>query len=165
MADDTKDRRSSGQASDPVASATAGKRPYATLDLKATEIKITAVPDNSQSYAYSAARGYTVPKSDSASDSKTPGPAPASTYAMATPSTAASGATSKAANEKATASVSASSASASTTKPTVASAAAAAPPSPAKSETVVVKKRGGFFSHMTAGIIGGVLALAGSEWA
>ena len=31
--------------------------------------------------------------------------------------------------------------------------------------TVVVKKRGGFFSHLTAGVIGGVLALAGAEWA
>jgi len=30
---------------------------------------------------------------------------------------------------------------------------------------VIVQKRGGFFSHLTAGIVGGVLALAGSEWA
>lgn len=162
MADDTKDRRSSGQASDPAASSTGGKRPYATLDLKATEIKITPVPDNSQSYAYTAARGYTVPKSDTASDTKTPGPAPASTYAMAAPSTAQSSATGKVTSEKATASASATSAATSNTRPATAGATS---PAPAKPETVVVKKRGGFFSHMTAGIIGGVLALAGSEWA
>ena len=46
MADDTKDRRSSGQttdslAADPSVAKGSAKRPYATLDLKATEIKIT----------------------------------------------------------------------------------------------------------------------------
>jgi hypothetical protein len=172
MADDMKDRRLSGQTAEPVASATAapgdsGKRPYATLDLKATEIKITAVPNNSQSYAYSAARGSTVSKSETSYDAdKTPGPAPASTYATAAYATAPK---SDAAKTSATASAAASATV--SAKPT-ASASAAASPAPkatvapsAKSETAVVKKRGGFFSHISAGVIGGVLALAGAEWA
>ena len=171
MADDTKDRRSSGQTEESVASSAAasapgGKRPYATLDLKATEIKITAVPNNSQSYAYSAARGSTVPKSESSSASDagtTPGPAPASTYATAAYATAP-----KADSANTVASSSAAASATAGTKPTAAataspsvSAAALAP----KPETVVIKKRGGFFSHLTAGVIGGVLALAGAEWA
>ena len=61
-----------------------GKRPYATLDLKATEIKITPVPDNSQSQsnAHTAARGYPVPPTDtSPTADNTPCQPPASTYA------------------------------------------------------------------------------------
>ncbi|MEQ1670345.1 MAG: hypothetical protein ABL893_05765, partial [Hyphomicrobium sp.] len=170
MTDDTKDRRSSGQPADPLA--TAGKRPYATLDLKATEIKITPVPDNSQSYAYSAARGYTVPKATSSSDATirpdtTPLPAPASSYATAKPTAPATAASTSSAAS--TASAAASRSATTGTKPTASSSAPNAAPAPAapaaKSETVIVKKRGGFFSHLTAGIIGGALALAGSEWA
>ena len=152
MADDTKDRRSGGQGGDPSASSTAGKRPYATLDLKATEIKITPLSDTSKSYAATAARGFTVPPNDKPSQaSTTPGPAPASTYAEASSSTAKSQSSAKPADMQSSAS------SAGTT--------AASTKSAAKMETVAVQKRGGFFSHLTAGVIGGVLALAGSEWA
>ncbi len=177
MADDTKDRRSSGQttdslAADPSVAKGSAKRPYATLDLKATEIKITPVPDNSQSYAHTAARGYTVPPNDKSSAAdNTPLPAAASTYATASSSAAkpaAPIATEKAAkpgDAKSTAAASASSAASASGAPGAKSGSASVPPAAAKPDAVIVQKRGGFFSHLTAGIIGGVLALAGSEWA
>jgi hypothetical protein len=168
MADDTKDRRSPEQPADPRTASTTGKRPYATLDLKATEIKITPVPDNSQSYASTAARGNSVPKSGAApAADNTPLPAPASSYA--TTSATAGPPPSSVKTPDVRAAASASSASTATTNAKSASANATAPAEATsqqtKAETVVVQKRGGFFSHLAAGIIGGVLALAGSEWA
>jgi hypothetical protein len=170
MADETKDSPSGDQTANvnqPASGApSAAKRPYATLDLKATEIKITPVPDSSQSYASAAARGYAVPKTEktmsaSAAPSATPGPLPASTYANTTAQSSIDDRLITAATEAPAA------------KPK--SAAYNAAPSSsqsqkqsqgsAKTEPVIVQKRGGFFSHMAAGIIGGVLALAGSEWA
>jgi hypothetical protein len=157
MADDPKDRRSDGQPADPQsasgATSTASKRPYATLDLKATEIKITPVPDNSQSYASAATRGYAMPKTDKFEAEKTPRPAPPSAYGSDKPVAPTSTyiRTEKVSDMK-------SAAAATAAKP----AASALLP---KSEPVVVQKRGGFFSHLTAGLIGGALALAGSEWA
>ena len=157
MADDPKDRRSDGQSADtpsaPGATSTASKRPYATLDLKATEIRITPVPDNSQSYASAATRGYAMPRTDKVDTEKTPRPAPPSAYGSETTVPPAS---TYIRTEKVTDMKSA--AAAATSKP-------AAPPPLPKSEPVIVQKRGGFFSHLTAGVIGGVLALAGSEWA
>ena len=173
MADDTKDRRSSGQTADPLAASPlaasgSAKRPYATLDLKATEIKITPVPDNSQSYAHTAARGFTVPPTNkSPSTEATPMPAAAATYATASKPADAKSADAKS-DVKSSASASAASASSATTaagSATAKSATASAPPQPKKPDAVVVHKRGGFFSHLTAGVIGGALALAGSEWA
>ena len=174
MADDTKDRRSGDQPVDPLAAATAGNRPDATLDLKATEIKITPVPDNSQSYASTTARGYTVPKSDKSSSvgagtGPSPGPAPASIYASATATSARetssedAAATGTAASKPVSMASAPSTPSSTTTRAT--QSASAASSSQAKTDTVVVRKRGGFFSHLAAGLIGGVLALAGSEWA
>jgi hypothetical protein len=166
MADDTKDRRSSGQKSDPLAASSGGKRPYARLDLKATEIKITPVPSNSQSYAHTAARGTAVPTSKvSSSNDKTPMPAPASWYATSHQTTSAQspGKASSAASTKQTVGGENTQSAAGTT--TSSNTSAPPPSGPAKGETVIVQKRGGFFSHMAAGIIGGVLALAGSEWA
>ena len=174
MADDTKDRRSGDQPVDPLAAATAGNRPYATLDLKATEIKITPVPDNSQSYASTTARGYTVPKSDKSSSvgagtGPSPGPAPASIYASATATSARETSSEDDAAKGAAALKPVSMASApstpSSTTTRATQSASAASSSQAKTDTVVVRKRGGFFSHLAAGLIGGVLALAGSEWA
>ncbi len=145
------------------------KRPYATLDLKATEIKVTPIGEKVPPTA-SAASG-------AAGSSSTPTPAPASTYAAfqasgfppavaakkdtgaAKPSAAASAGTS--------APTGATSSAASSTATPTAKPAAAAPstPSATQQQTVVVKKRGGFFSHLAASIIGGVVALAGADWA
>ncbi|MBR2535149.1 MAG: hypothetical protein IKE66_03655 [Hyphomicrobium sp.] len=169
MADDTKDRRSAGQTAEPFAAETGtpgartgagqpgSKRPYATLDLKATEIKITPVSNTSASYAAAASRGSTVTKSDNTSSAETPLPLPPSAYATVDIGTSKTGASASAASagSKATAA-----------PPKQASASAAAQPSAQpKPETVVVKKRGGLFSHLAAGIAGGALALAGSQWA
>lgn len=138
MADDTKHR------SQP------GKRPYATLDLKAAEIKITPVSNATQSYAASATRGSPVADTSKSSKSEAiPLPLTPSAYGDDNAS---------ATTSQASASGSAASAAGSTVK---SNASAAAP----RSEPVVVQKRGGFFSHLAAGIVGGVLALAGSEWA
>ena len=159
MADDTKDRRSAGQTADPFAAQTGAaqagtKRPYATLDLKATEIKITPVSNTSQSYAAAATRGSTVTKSDKTPSNETPLPLPPSAYATANAPAA-----------KASASASAGNASAAAAPRAASAASAAQSPASPTVETVVVKKRGGFFSHLAAGIAGGALALAGSQWA
>jgi hypothetical protein len=167
MTDDTKDRRPGDQPADansPAGAASgAVKRPYATLDLKATEIKITAVPENSKSYASTAARGYAVPKTEKTPSSEnTPGPLPASTYAAATASKGSTPSQTSIDDKPIPAATAAPAA-----KPKTASynAAPSSTQNQAKPETLVVQKRGGFFSHLAAGIIGGGLALAGSEWA
>ena len=176
MADDTNDRRSDSQPVDPISgtqTGSAGKRPYATLDLKATEIKITPVHDSSQSHAANTARGYTVPPSAKAtSTGKTPGPAPASTYATSHSTDTISTAervfsNANTASVKPDQPVAARTSSPSTSASASATSTNARPPAaatPVQTEKVVVKKRGGFFSHIAAGIIGGALAMAGSQW-
>lgn len=104
-----------------------GKRPHATLDLKATEIK--AAP------AATPRTGATPGDSG-----KTPGPAPASSYAQAQKGGTTGG---------------------SASNPTDAHRAAARPGS---SAAAPIPKRGGFFSHLAAGIAGGVIAIAASEF-
>lgn len=144
MADDTKDRRSGGQA--PGASPGV-KRPHATLDLKATEIKITPVRDHSKSQSPTAARDSTVPKTDASEirAEDVPMPAPAWTYARKpTPET----------SQRAAASP----------RLTSAQETAATKPS-STAEKSATQKRGGFFSHLAAGIVGGILALAAAQWA
>ena len=167
MADDTKDRRNGDQPADANSSAGAAsgatKRPYATLDLKATEIKITPVPDNLQSYSSAAARGYAVPKTEKTMSSEnTPGPLPASTYAAAT---ASKGSTSSQSSIDDKLISAATAVPAAKSKTAAYNAAPSSSQNQAKPESVVVQKRGGFVSHLVAGIIGGVLALTGSEWA
>lgn len=109
------------------------KRPYATLDLKATEIKVS--PINNKATAASAAT--TKPED-------VPLPLPAKAYATPSPqrATAAKSPT----PEKVTATIS--------TSNTKQHGGPAAMP-----ETVTVQKRGGFFSHLAAGLIGGAVAL------
>ncbi len=140
------------------------KRPYATLDLKATEIKVTAIGEKPAAASTPAAA-----QSGTASVAPNPAPAPASSYAAfqasafqpagpakkdagtAKPSTATTSATSSTMNNASSAKSSA--------------PAAAAPTAPAApQQTVVVKKRGGFFSHLAASVIGGIVALAGADW-
>ena len=143
----------------PLGEPQAGKRPYATLDLKATEIKVTSILDKSQATVRAAA---------SATPEPTPGPAPASTYASASAKPSATigdGSTRELKPElKASSMASASASAATETKPAAASASAAKATA-TQPEKVIIKKRGGFFSHAAAGLFGGILALAGSEWA
>ena len=177
MTDDTKDRRSGGQTATPVAATSGVKRPYATLDLKATEIKITPVSKTTQSYAATAARGSTVPKADasktdaSKSDASTssqsiPLPLTPQAYVTSAADTAAASASSATISAATATAKSAAGNNGSSTATKAASAASgSSTASPANAEPVVVHKRGGFFSHLAAGVIGGILALSGAEWA
>ncbi|MBK9080125.1 MAG: hypothetical protein WBP38_05975 [Hyphomicrobium sp.] len=177
MTDDTKDRRSGGQTATPVAATSGVKRPYATLDLKATEIKITPVSKTTQSYAATAARGSTVPKADASKTDASKSDASTSSQSIPLPLTPQAYVTSAADTAAASASSATSSAATATAKSaagnngssTATKAASAASgsstASPANAEPVVVHKRGGFFSHLAAGVIGGILALSGAEWA
>ena len=123
----------------------AGKRPYATLDLKATEIKPSSVKGSSSS-------------AGSSSGAEVPRPAAARSYAAAT------GDTSEPKSEAPMQSDSSKS-----EKPKAASSASASSASTASAANddaeVVVQKRGGFFSHLAAGVVGGVLALSAYQWA
>lgn len=164
------------------------KRPYATLDLKATEIKVTSLAERSTASAASsaAAMAAIVKAAD------VPMPLPARRYATAAPSfipastAAATGpksepakVTAAAASSAATATpASTASASAAASKPTAANTSSSQAQSPAKvtamlsnsndakngQQTVIVKKRGGFFSHLAASIIGGAVALGAWGW-
>ena len=186
------------------------KRPYATLDLKATEIKVTSIADKAGSAQSGAATGTTTSNathgggsaSSSAKSDPAPKPAPASSYTMgnmggnmgsantkdsgaqrpaasassaASSSSAPSPTTSAAAPNVSTMSTPHSSASASKASGTSATAPTAASTPPGANTTaaaakdippatVIVKKRGGFFSHLAAGLIGGGLVLAGSQY-
>jgi hypothetical protein len=128
MADNKSTTTGSGQSG--------GKRPYATLDLKATEVRTT--PED-------AAKSATRRASD------VPRPAPARSYAA--------GAESQSADEwpgdtKAKASATGASTASSTESKSKEPAAAGLP-----------KRRGGFASHLAAGVAGGVIALAAAQWA
>lgn len=169
--------------SDNNSNSTTAKRPYATLDLKATEIKVTSIGEKAPFVTPPQTASQTLNMTIKASD--VPMPAPASTYATATlwgtgaasaPAAARTSATMTGAGMAAAATVSNASTSESTTKKASVSAAAAttaerpkvtatisAPnqthETEAARQTVVVKKRGGFFSHLAASIIGGAVAL------
>ena len=145
------------------------KRPYATLDLKATEIKVTPIGEKVPPTASAA--------SSAAGSASTPTPAPASTYAAfqasAFPAAGAAKKDTSPAKPSAasfagtSAPTGATSSAAGNTTAPLAKPAVAAPSTPSANQqpTVVVKKRGGFFSHLAASIIGGVVALAGADWA
>ena len=137
------------------------KRPHATLDLKATEIKVTPVAGKSPSSAASAAAAASdTSNRDALSEAETPRPAPASSYAAAStdsgePKSELKMQAQPNKTEKAKSAWSA---------PDAASAAASNAASRASETKVVVEKRGGFFSHLAAGIVGGVLALSAAQW-
>lgn len=69
MTNNKQDRYFGGQTSGTPVQPVETRRPYATLDLKSTEIKITPVPDNAQSYRATATRGTPVTKPDELSKS------------------------------------------------------------------------------------------------
>jgi hypothetical protein len=120
------------------------KRPHATLDLKATEVKPTPAPGAS-----------TTPPT--ASSSSAPGAAASS--ASASPSSPAASSAAKPAAGTADASAkSSSSASSSSATPPKAAPSAKPEAKPAQ------KSGGGFFSHLAAGLIGGGLVYAGSAF-
>ncbi|AGK59933.1 hypothetical protein HYPDE_41323 [Hyphomicrobium denitrificans 1NES1] len=139
MADD---KSSKGTGSTPGGPA---KRPYATLDLKATEIKITPVAKGTES-ATSKGASRTTPLSEQ----QVPLPAAASTYA-------ASASTRTQSNSEARMQ-------AEPQKSEQARSSSSATGKPADAR-VVVDRRGGFFSHLVAGIVGGVLSFLALQWA
>ncbi len=163
MADDTSSTAKGGASGSP------GKRPHATLDLKATEIKVTPIVAKAQTAASSATSSAAATASAFATaplnESNVPLPAPASAYAEAAtePTEPKSEARMQAEpvknenvrNEKIRMA-------SSTASPAAAAASAAARGTDAK---VVVEKRGGFFSHLAAGVVGGALVLGASLWA
>lgn len=126
------------------------KRPYATLDLKATEIKVSKIGE---------------PGAAGVKPEAVPLPLPASAYATAAPAAASTGAAKPAAAASASPSAAQAAAAARAPAEGAAQAAPAAKTAaaPAAPETVIVKKRGGFVSHLAASLIGGAVALGG--WA
>jgi hypothetical protein len=139
MADD---KSSKGTGSTPGGPA---KRPYATLDLKATEIKITPVAKGTES-----ATSKGTSRATPLSEQTVPLPAAASTYAASagTRTHSNSEARMQAEPQK--------------SEQTKSSSSAAGKPADAK---VVVDRRGGFFSHLVAGVVGGILSFLALQWA
>jgi hypothetical protein len=137
----TNGKSSKGTGSTPGGPA---KRPHATLDLKATEIKITPVGKGTESAAPKGASTATPLR-----EQQVPLPAAASTYATQSSTRAQSNAE---ARMKAEPEKSEQAKSASTTNK----------PADAK---VVIERRGGFFSYLVPGIVGGVLSFLALQWA
>lgn len=138
------------------AGSNAGKRPYATLDLKATEIQ-TNPPKGSSPGTEPKALGADVPL-----------PAAARSYAEKKPA----GEQAKADNSRDTSTPKfLKSDNAKTSSGAPASAAAATSRAGSSvaddddDDDIVIKKRSGFFSHLAAGVAGGALALAAYQWA
>ncbi|MFT3732841.1 MAG: hypothetical protein QM780_15705 [Hyphomicrobium sp.] len=117
----------------------AGKRPYATIDLKATEIKVTPVK-GSQTESSSAAAG------------DVPRPAAARSYA-------------ETAGEAKSSASAAAGTSAKSERPAAAASSARSGFDDDAPKTIPAKKAGGFFSHLAAGIVGGALAFGAAIWA
>ncbi len=136
MADD---KSSKGSSAPPGAPA---KRPHATLDLKATEIKITPVAKGPEPAASKSA-------TRAAPDKQVPFPAAASAYATSENARPQSNSEARMQAE-----------------PQKSEQAKPAPSTTDKSANakVVVERRGGFFSHLVAGVVGGVLSFLALQW-
>ena len=136
MADD---KSSKGSSAPPGAPA---KRPHATLDLKATEIKITPVAKGPEPAASKSA-------SRAVPDKQVPFPAAASAYATSENARPQSNSEARMQAE-----------------PQKSEQAKPAPSTTDKSANakVVVERRGGFFSHLVAGVVGGVLSFLALQW-
>lgn len=139
MADDKSSKGAGG--SPPGGQA---KRPHATLDLKATEIKITPVGKSADASATKPAASV-----EPTTNQQVPLPAAAWTYAAAPIPRASS---------KSEVRMQAESEKSDQAKPAAAAAAKQAEPK------VIVERRGGFFSHLVAGIVGGVLSFLALQW-
>ena len=122
------------------------KRPHATLDLKATEVKAPASPAPATGSSGTASSASATPAASSSSSS---------TASAASPSSPGSSSTSTAKPSSGTSTTDASAKAA----PGAASKAA---PAAAKPETKASGGGGGFFSHLAAGLIGGGLVYAGA---
>jgi hypothetical protein len=145
MADD---KSSSGKG---ASSGGPGKRPYATLDLKATEIK--DAPAGAKDGANAKTRAQIV------LDAAVPLPLPAVAYA-ARPAPRE--------KSKSEARMQAASIKPDKTKSSMSSESAASSARTTAPETephVVTPRRSGFFTHLAAGVIGGILAFLASQWA
>ncbi|MBA2126338.1 hypothetical protein DLM45_08890 [Hyphomicrobium methylovorum] len=144
MADD---KVKAGKGTPPGA---AGNRPHATLDLKATEIKVTPVTASPQP---SSAR-------PAPSAAETPRPLPASFYATAPKTEPAAKVESRPRVDAGTAA-----------KEKTTSAAQPSAPASAKTSkedaapTIPARRGGGIFSHLAAGALGGLVAFLGMQWA
>jgi hypothetical protein len=122
------------------------KRPYATLDLRATEIKVTPITTQA-----------TVANPSAIKPEDVPLPLPAKAYATASPQASGQAKTSPSAAQAAAA---AKAPAPEKVTATISTSNMKKPGRPATMpEAVAVQKRGGFFSHLTAGLIGGALAL------
>jgi hypothetical protein len=152
MADD-KSSSAKGVASTP------GKRPYATLDLKATEVKVTPVAGRTQRSDADDAQGKSA--SFTQQEAGVPLPAPARSYAS--PSTA-QGAPQSETRKPAAESPKFER---STAKP---SATAPGSQSSTASDTrqsepkITFQRRGSFFTHLSAGVLGGLLTFLALQW-
>ncbi len=148
------------------AGSNAAKRPYATLDLKATEIQTSPPKGGSSSPTGPKALGADVPLPAAArSYAQKPAAEPAKANASAATGTDAGRDTStpkflKNDNTKTASAASSASAAASTSRAGSSSVA-----DDDDDDDIIVTKRSGFFSHLAAGIAGGILALAAYQWA
>lgn len=145
----TDGKSSTGKGNQPGGSA---KRPFATLDLKATEIKTPAAKTES-----AASRTGAVPP-----EPRAPLPAAASSYATnnGAHEQPNSGARMKSESDKSEQTKTAASSSAASG----ASTAARTATNPADPK-IIVERRGGFFTHLVAGIVGGALSFLALQWA
>ncbi|MGL4394987.1 MAG: hypothetical protein ACRCS9_00465 [Hyphomicrobium sp.] len=175
---------------DPKLDTAGGRRPITTLDLKATEIKVTPISESKTTAARAAsatasaapvATAPSAPAPDLPLANTVPLPAPARSYWVPsnTQTTATSGtaaapkyqaATGFGGNAASAAKVAASatptgSTQGSAAKPAATTSESKSAPVQSKAEPqMIVKKRGGFFSHLAASLIGGAIALTGGQW-
>jgi hypothetical protein len=138
-------------ADDKSSAGPGSKRPYATLDLKATEVEITPVKVGASS-AGAKAVGAGVPL-----------PAAARSYAEKPTDAPKAGAAQSQSDAKADAMPEF--LKKDNAKAEAASSASASSRARDPDDDVVIRKGGGFFSHLAAGIAGGVLALFAYQWA
>lgn len=139
-------------ADDKSSAGPGSKRPYATLDLKATEVEITPVRVGASSAGAKA------------SATGVPLPAAARSYAEKPTDTSKAGAAQSQADAKADAMpefLKKDSAKAEATS----SASSASSRARDSDDEIASRKGGGFFSHLAAGVAGGVLALSAYQWA
>ncbi|MEZ5898831.1 MAG: hypothetical protein R3D51_04975 [Hyphomicrobiaceae bacterium] len=131
------------------------KRPHATLDLKATEVKVSRIDETAAKSKGSADQSASAGAASAApaiNPADVPMPAPARTYAGVEPAPAAAKTTASETSKTSPRQVGEKPAD---TRPSANASATIS----ARPEAVVVQKRGGFLSHLAASVIGGAVAL------